>query len=111
MCHVIILKIFHDAQIQINSTLKEEKKKGLCSMTHINLVANFTAEIQFNCQLKAKIKISHFIFRHTKSKEGKKIFFFLFYSKSDGPGGLGGLKPRRSGPSQSGPLSPQYINK
>jgi hypothetical protein len=27
MCHVIILKIFHDAQIQINSTLKEEEKK------------------------------------------------------------------------------------
>lgn len=79
MCHVIIFEIFCDAQIQINSTLKEGKKKGPCSMTHINLVANFTAEIQFNRQLKAKIKITHLIFRHTKSKEGKKFLFFSFF--------------------------------
>jgi hypothetical protein len=77
MCHVIIFEIFHDAQIQINFTLKKEK--GHCSMTHINLVANFTAEIQFNCQLKAKIKISHLIFRHTKSKEGKNLLFFPLF--------------------------------
>jgi hypothetical protein len=48
-------------------------------MTHINLVANFTAEIQFNCQLKAKMKIIHMVLWHTKSKEEKKIpFFFSF---------------------------------
>jgi len=76
-------------------------------MTHINLVANFTAEIQFNCQLKAKIKISHLIFRHTKSKEGKNLFFFpLFIPNQVDQGGPGGLKPSGPGPSQSGPLSP-----